>query len=154
MTVKFPSETDDIFCQIPVWSCQMIFSHTYLFFSETDNILVSFRQIPVRKRQIFVSQDYLFFWDRQYSYHYDFPLDPSLDKPAFRFIIITITYPFNARVVGTTLSALSSSPFHYALQDGFGQTWWTGDMTNVLDLMCTGDIFLSTGAGSGDEGVR
>ena len=24
---------------------------------------------------------------------------------------------------------LSSSPFHCALQDGFGQTWWTGDMT-------------------------
>ena len=27
------------------------------------------------------------------------------------------------------LSALSSSPFHCALQDGFGQTCWTGDMT-------------------------
>ena len=27
------------------------------------------------------------------------------------------------------LSALSSSPFHWALQDGFGQTWWTGDVT-------------------------
>ena len=27
------------------------------------------------------------------------------------------------------LSALSSSPFHCALQDGFGQTWWMGDMT-------------------------
>ena len=26
------------------------------------------------------------------------------------------------------LSALSSSPFHHALQDGFGKTWWTGDM--------------------------
>ena len=26
------------------------------------------------------------------------------------------------------LSALSSSPFHCALQDGFGQTWWMGDM--------------------------
>ena len=26
-------------------------------------------------------------------------------------------------------SALSSSPFHCALQDGFGQTWWTGNMT-------------------------
>ena len=26
------------------------------------------------------------------------------------------------------LSALSSSPFHCALQDGFGQTWWTGDV--------------------------
>ena len=28
-----------------------------------------------------------------------------------------------------TLSALFSSPFHWVLQDGFGQTWWTGDMT-------------------------
>ena len=27
------------------------------------------------------------------------------------------------------LSALSSSPFHCALQDGFGQTWWTGNMS-------------------------
>ena len=27
------------------------------------------------------------------------------------------------------LSVLSSCPFHCALQDGFGQTWWTGDMT-------------------------
>ena len=27
------------------------------------------------------------------------------------------------------LSALSSSPFYYTLQDGFGQTWWKGDMT-------------------------
>ena len=26
------------------------------------------------------------------------------------------------------LSALSSSPFHCALPDGFGQTWWTGDI--------------------------
>ena len=31
-------------------------------------------------------------------------------------------------------SALSSSPFHCALQDGFGQTWWTGDMTLQLCL--------------------
>ena len=30
------------------------------------------------------------------------------------------------------LSALSSSPFHCALQDGFGQTWWTGNMTIPL----------------------
>ena len=26
------------------------------------------------------------------------------------------------------LSALSSSPLHWALQDGFGQTWWIGDI--------------------------
>ena len=32
------------------------------------------------------------------------------------------------------LSALSSSPFHCALQDGFGQTWWTGDMTMPLQV--------------------
>ena len=30
------------------------------------------------------------------------------------------------------LPALSSSPFHCALQDGFGQTWWTGDMSVPL----------------------
>ena len=30
------------------------------------------------------------------------------------------------------LSALSSSPFHCALQDGFGQTWWTRNMTIPL----------------------
>ena len=32
------------------------------------------------------------------------------------------------------LSTLSSSPFHFALQDGFGQTWWTGDTT--IPLQC------------------
>ena len=32
------------------------------------------------------------------------------------------------------LSALSSSPFHCARQDGFGQTWWTGDMTIPLQI--------------------
>ena len=32
------------------------------------------------------------------------------------------------------LSALSSSPFHRALQNGFGQTWWTGDMTILLQF--------------------
>ena len=30
------------------------------------------------------------------------------------------------------LSVLSPSPFHCALQDGFGLTWWTGDMTVPL----------------------
>ena len=29
---------------------------------------------------------------------------------------------------------LVSSPFHCALQDGIGQTWWTGDMTIPLHL--------------------
>ena len=32
------------------------------------------------------------------------------------------------------LSALSSSPFHCALQDGFGMTWWTGDMGIALQF--------------------
>ena len=32
-------------------------------------------------------------------------------------------------------STLSSSPFHCALQDGFGQTWWTGDMTLLLQFV-------------------
>ena len=32
------------------------------------------------------------------------------------------------------LSALSSSPFHCALQDGFGQTWWMGDMAIPLQF--------------------
>ena len=32
------------------------------------------------------------------------------------------------------LPSLSSSPFHCALQDGFGQTWWTGDMTIPLQF--------------------
>ena len=30
------------------------------------------------------------------------------------------------------LSALSSSPLHCAMKDGFGQTWWTGDMSILL----------------------
>ena len=33
------------------------------------------------------------------------------------------------------LSALSSSRFHCALQDCFGQTWWTGDMTILLQFV-------------------
>ena len=32
------------------------------------------------------------------------------------------------------LSALSSSLFHCALQDGFGQTWWTGDVIIPLQF--------------------
>ena len=32
------------------------------------------------------------------------------------------------------LSVLSSSPFHCALRDGFGQTCWTGDMTIPLQF--------------------
>ena len=50
-----------------------------------------------------------------------------------------LTYSSTARVVCAPhpdvvfppliLSALSRFPFHRALKDGFGQTWWTGDMT-------------------------
>ena len=32
------------------------------------------------------------------------------------------------------LSAMSSSPFHCALQDGFGQIWWTGNITIPLQF--------------------
>ena len=37
--------------------------------------------------------------------------------------------------------ALSSSPFHCALQDGFGQTWWTGNMTIPLQFASLYKIF-------------
>ena len=33
------------------------------------------------------------------------------------------------------LSALSCSPNHHALQDGFGQTWWTGDKSMPLQFV-------------------
>ena len=33
------------------------------------------------------------------------------------------------------LSALSSSPFHYAVKDGFCHTWWTGNMTIPLQFV-------------------
>ena len=33
------------------------------------------------------------------------------------------------------LPALSSSPFHCALQDVFGQTWWMEDMTIPLQFV-------------------
>ena len=37
-----------------------------------------------------------------------------------------------------------SSPFHYALQNGFGQTWWTGDMTIPLQFasLYDGQVFV------------
>ena len=44
------------------------------------------------------------------------------------------------------LSALSSSPIHCALQDGFGQTWWTGHMSIALQFASLYDgqeVFLS-----------
>ena len=34
----------------------------------------------------------------------------------------------------TSSSVLSSSPIHCALQDGFGQTWWTENMTKPLQF--------------------
>ena len=34
----------------------------------------------------------------------------------------------------TSSSALSSSPYYCALQDGFGQTWWTGNTTIPLQI--------------------
>ena len=42
------------------------------------------------------------------------------------------------------LSALSSSPFHCALQDGFGQTWWNGDTTIPLQFasLYDGQVFV------------
>ena len=42
------------------------------------------------------------------------------------------------------LSALSSSPFHCALQDGFGQTWWTENMTIPLQFASLhgGQVFV------------
>ena len=41
---------------------------------------------------------------------------------------------FNVVFPPLPLPALSSSPFHCALQDGFGQTWWKGDMTIPLQF--------------------
>ena len=43
------------------------------------------------------------------------------------------------------LSALSSSPFHCALQDGFGQTWWTRDMTIPLQFASLYNVRSSCG---------
>ena len=49
------------------------------------------------------------------------------------------------------LSALSSSPSHCTLRDGFGQTWWTGDIIiplqfaslyNGLDVFVWSDCLL------------
>ena len=45
------------------------------------------------------------------------------------------------------LSALCSSTFHCASQDGFGQTWWTGDITIPLQFVSLYDrqeLFIST----------
>ena len=42
------------------------------------------------------------------------------------------------------LPAVSSSPFHCALQDGFGQTWWTADMTIPLQIASLYDVCINT----------
>ena len=85
----------------------------------------------------------------------------NLTKVAMNKRLSYLIYPLTARVVGAPemisqplhcilglgelqacpfpdvifpplpLSALSSSPFHCALQDGFGLTWWTGDITRT-----------------------
>ena len=38
------------------------------------------------------------------------------------------------------MSALSSSPFHCALLDGFGKTWWMGDKTIPLQFVSLCDV--------------
>ena len=46
------------------------------------------------------------------------------------------------------LSVLSSSPFHCALQDGFGQIWWMGDVSIPLLFVSLYDgqeVFLWSG---------
>ena len=49
-----------------------------------------------------------------------------------------VVFPF------VPLSVLSSSIFHCALQDGFCQTWWTGDMTIPLQFayLYDGQVFI------------
>ena len=44
----------------------------------------------------------------------------------------------------TSSSASSSSPLNCALQDGFGQTWWMGDMTIPLHFasLYTGQVLM------------
>ena len=46
-------------------------------------------------------------------------------------------------------SALSSSPFHCASQDGFGQTWWTGNMYVFYSQLWK----WTSGCGASDIGV-
>ena len=51
------------------------------------------------------------------------------------------------------MSALSSSLFHCALQDDFGQTWWTGDVSTPLQFASLYDG-LTTTAFITAEGAR
>ena len=49
-------------------------------------------------------------------------------------------YPFPGVVFQPLLlSALPSSPFHCDLQDGFGQTWWMGDMSIPFQFVSLSD---------------
>ena len=48
--------------------------------------------------------------------------------------VLSIPWCCDAVFPPLPLSALSSSPFHCALKDGFGQTWWTGNVTIPLQL--------------------
>ena len=62
-----------------------------------------------------------------------FPFSPVLHCPLG--LAELQAYPFPDVVFPPFhLAALSSSPFHCALQDGFGQTWWTGNMTKPLQF--------------------
>ena len=50
------------------------------------------------------------------------------------------------------VSALPSSPFHCALQDGFGQTWWKGDMS--IPLQRRGKWTLKCNQHSSDQHIN
>ena len=45
-----------------------------------------------------------------------------------------LSIPWYCLPTSSFVCLLSSSPFHCALQDGFGQTWWTGDMSISLQF--------------------
>ena len=59
-----------------------------------------------------------------FSVHHRFPRLDELKACPFSDIV----FP------ALLLSTLSSSPFHCASQDGFGQTWWTVDMSIPLQF--------------------
>ena len=92
------------------------------------------------------------------SFHFSFKMNPIWRIPLTPFwnpprrglkrgVTLSsphLIYPLTARVVGTP--RMISQPFppffsilhcpqgHCALQDGFGQTWWTGDMPIPLQF--------------------